>query len=116
SQCSDSVCTNYYILKQEKLDQIHEVIFVNATAVPTVTGSDNIQWNIFPNPASTNIRIETNAGKIDAVRITDVSGRVMKEIFSYTNDFISLQSLPKGAYIVQTLIGGTWRSKLLIRQ
>ncbi|HYV93527.1 MAG TPA: PKD domain-containing protein [Chitinophagales bacterium] len=116
SQCSDSVCTNYYILKQEKLDQIHEVIFVNATAVPPVTGSDNIQWNIFPNPASTDIRIETNAGKIDAVRITDVSGRVIKQIFSYTNDFISLQSLPQGAYIVQTLIGGTWRSKLLIRQ
>jgi PKD repeat protein len=116
SFCSDSVCTNYYILKQAKLDQIHEVIFVNATAVPTVNGNDKIEWSIFPNPASTNIRIETNADKIEAIRITDVSGRVMKEISSYEGGFIPLSILPQGAYIVQTLIDGGWSSKLFIKQ
>jgi PKD repeat protein len=114
--CSDSFCSNYYIMKQAKMMGMHEVIFVNATGVPSVNGDKVIQWSIFPNPASDNIRIQTNADKIDKVRITDVSGKEVKEISSYTGESISLESLPQKVYIVQTFIEGIWSSKLLIRQ
>lgn len=114
--CSDSFCSNYYIMKQAKMMGMHEVIFVDATGVPPVNQGLVTYWSIFPNPASNAIRIETNAEKIDEVGITDVSGKVMKQISSYTGDFISLESLSQGVYIVQTLIGDTWSSKLLIKQ
>lgn len=114
--CADSFCSNYYIMKQAKMMGMHEVIFVNTTGVPPDNHDPETHWSIFPNPASNAIRIETNAEKIDEVRITDVSGKVMKQISSYTGDFISLESLRPGVFIVRTLIGETWSSKLLIRQ
>ncbi len=114
--CSDSFCSDYYIMKQEKMDQIHEVIFVNTTGVPHVNPAQEIHWNIFPNPASDNISIETNADKIDEIRITDVNGRVVKKILNYNGGKIELKSLSQQVYIVQSLIRGTWSSKLLIRQ
>ncbi|HYV93528.1 MAG TPA: PKD domain-containing protein [Chitinophagales bacterium] len=116
SGCVDSFCANYLIQKLQRPMGMHKIIFVNTTGVAPLNHDQEIQWSIFPNPASNNIRIQTNANKIERIRIMDVSGRVMKQIFSYDGDFISLAVLPQGAYIVRILIEGAWSSKLLIKQ
>ena len=114
--CNDTFCSNYFIMKQAKMMGMHEVIFVDATGVPGTNSSEEIQWSIFPNPASDNIRIQTNADNIEEIGITDVSGKVMKKIFSYTGGQIPIEALPEGVYIVRALIDGDWHSKLFIKQ
>jgi hypothetical protein len=116
SFCSDSVCNDYYIMKQAKMDQIHEIIFVNATGISPPPSQTEAVWSIFPNPASNDFRIQTNAGKIDEVRITDVSGRTLKTVAYYDGKNISLEQLPQETLIIQTKIDGIWSSKLLIKQ
>ncbi|MCY7408681.1 MAG: PKD domain-containing protein [Chitinophagales bacterium] len=114
--CTDSFCNDYYILKQMKTDQLHQIVFVNTTSVPAVTPQTKYEWSIFPNPASNSISIRTNAEKIDEIKITDASGSVVKQIFSYTGKSISIDELPQGIYLIETIISGMKETKMFVKQ
>jgi len=114
SGCGDSLCTNYYILKQMKMSGIHEIIFVNTTVVPPLA-DDAVDWKLFPNPAGNNFKIESH-GKIDQLLISDLSGRTIHIVNDYNGKDISLNSFTQGAYMVHVLIDNRWYSKLLMKQ
>ena len=56
----------------------------------------------YPNPASSNIRFDLNANKATGIRITDITGKVVKNINATSSIVdISVYDLPTGLYIYQ---------------
>lgn len=72
---------------------------------------------IYPNPASDFVNISSTNGKIDSVRVTDASGRVV-----LTNDMdkvsgeINIQHLPSGVYMFNINANGKVISKKIIKR
>jgi len=56
----------------------------------------------YPNPASTSIRFDLNNNKATGIRITDITGKVVKNITVTSNlADVSVYDLPTGLYIYQ---------------
>lgn len=71
--------------------------------------------NIYPNPASDILHIETTNGNvIDKTVLYDLSGRAVKEYSTITTDGISVSNLEKGIYILQVSSGKNMESQKVI--
>jgi len=74
--------------------------------------------SIYPNPASTKLTIESD-GTINAVRVIDFSGRLVKEATNINTTLLSIDvsSLPEGIYFVESNFnnGSRTTSKVVIR-
>ena len=69
---------------------------------------------VYPNPVSDVLHIETTNGtSIDKVILYDISGRAVKEYQNITNG-ISISSLEKGIYIMQTFSGKQSQTEKII--
>lgn len=70
-------------------------------------------FRVFPNPTSAQVTVELNAGAVHtlAVLITDMSGRLVKQIALETADTfqIALNNLEAGVYALQVLADGRSR-------
>jgi len=81
--------------------------------------SDLNQCVVFPNPASNYIQLQ-HPKKISSIEITDLFGRVLKELLptSLSNsDVISLAGINDGVYLLKLKIGNTVEvSKLMVRK
>lgn len=79
------------------------VYFGDATGVNDVT--DQSQLSVYPNPASTYIKMQLPANKnIESVHVLNFAGSTMQNIESNiesSNAEVDLSSLPKGIYVLQ---------------
>ena len=98
----------YYRLKQIDLDGKYE--YSNIINI-TIEQSNNQSFNIYPNPASDVLNIETNQPVF--LQIMNTTGQVLKEQQINSNSAISLKDLPNGIYYVQI---GEHTQKLVIQK
>ena len=90
---------------------------LNPSSIKTVA-SEN-QLNIYPNPATTTIRIKSN-NKIESITITDLSGKLIQQVNTIdTSDFYQLNTahLANGFYLIQVKTDvGISTGKLVIQK
>ncbi len=63
-------------------------------------------WNIYPNPASDHLFVESN--EATEIVIRDITGKTMQvESLKSGNNLIQLTSLSRGVYFIQSASGAT---------
>ena len=73
------------------------------------------QVNMYPNPARTTVRVETDAPEVGNVDIYDMNGRLIKK--SKTEEIIDVSSFDSGIYIVKIQLDQTtFETKKLVVQ
>jgi hypothetical protein len=60
-----------------------------------------MQINIYPNPASEYISINTGAGNNTSVEIYDINGKTVWSKVNYNNERIDVKALSNGMYIIK---------------
>jgi uncharacterized surface protein with fasciclin (FAS1) repeats len=90
---------------------------IDAVLIPTTTNIsrlDDVTFDIYPNPATDYIRINSNVG-IESLIIRDIAGRVVtqKNILS-SNERIELNGFKSGMYLVTMKSGNSVSTKKLI--
>lgn len=63
---------------------------------------------IFPNPSRDYLQIESNASRIEVVKVFDIYGREHKK-YSFSPNRIDIADLPTGFYLLQIAFGGNER-------
>jgi hypothetical protein len=92
-------------------------IWVDALTINRVLSTDIFfknNFSVFPNPTSSSLNIENNSNiAINATQITDINGRVVKEIKGITNQ-INISELNTGVYFLKiTTDQGTGTTKII---
>lgn len=92
-------------------------IWVDALTINRVLSTDIFfknNFSVFPNPTSSSLNIENNSNiAINATQITDINGRVVKEIKGMTNQ-INISELNTGVYFLKiTTDQGTGTTKII---
>lgn len=73
--------------------------------------------SIYPNPASDFVNINSTNGKIESVRVTDASGRVvLTNNMDKVSGEINIQHLPSGVYVFNISVNGKVISKKIIKK
>lgn len=73
-------------------------------------------WQVYPNPSYGSVYVEQSelSGAVK-MKVYDLTGRVLKqEVLRQTNTMVSLQSLPKGNYIIALEKDGVIKSKTIM--
>ena len=86
----------------------------NVTATSTTDQDIELDIILYPNPSSTHIVIGSIKSQFLNINITDISGTVVKNIRSFTNESISISDLPKGLYTVNIEYQSSETSKLIV--
>ncbi len=74
---------------------------------PYAKENSMLKFDIYPNPASTYIKINSNNLSSNVIiRIVNIAGIVVKEITAIPDSEISISDLPKGFYSLKILING----------
>ena len=81
------------------------VVPVSCKSVGVLTDKLNKEIILYPNPAQNTIHINKGSIKLDALKITDITGR---EVVSLKGDYslFNVSELPTGIYLVQILTQG----------
>lgn len=80
---------------------------VKASATDTLLGAEDIAtrtnaFSVFPNPAKNTINVSSYDYSINNVKITDINGRVVKNVAASSNEAqIDLSDLSQGVYMVK---------------
>lgn len=97
-----------------------DVWSVTANAAFTVDTEVGVQdlsadFSIYPNPTGGMVHVETSIGRIESIRVLDISGKVVlkSEPESRSLDF---GPLPSGTYLLQIRAEAGMLSKLIIRE
>ena len=70
----------------------------------SVKGTGNIDFTIFPNPASGNTKISiSDVNKSSNIQVIDNSGRIVKKLSFKTSNTIEINDLQRGIYRVQLM-------------
>ena len=101
---------NYYRLKQVDYDGGFSYSAVNS--VQWITKG---KYELYPNPADTQVWIKSDKNTLPAISIFDSRGSLLKKYASGT-DFIDLSYMEKGVYYIQISDGSTVEQHCLIRQ
>jgi len=89
-----------------------------------IVSTDNVatdlqKFRVFPNPASTNIQVQ-HSEPIHSIKISDLSGRVLEKIKtagSFNSEFISLEGITNGVYLMEINAGNSVEvSRLIVRK
>ncbi len=90
---------------------------IDAVLIPTVTNVsiiEDVSFNVFPNPASDYIMVNTNIENGFLI-LTDIAGRIVKEVNNVnSNDRIDLSALGTGVYMVKIGNEKSFSTKKLI--
>ena len=89
-----SVLTSYTINSSENCEKTSETF--NLTNV-SVLNMGLISFSVYPNPAQTNITIQTNE-EVESVKLFNTMGSLIQTNFTNT---LSIESLPAGVYLLQ---------------
>ncbi len=88
----------------------------NFTTLNVKTGlstvSENIQFNLFPNPANQNIQIETDQ-QFENIKVLNTQGQ---EMISTSNQSIDISSLLQGVYLLQVQTSSGIIQKRFLKQ
>jgi hypothetical protein len=86
--------------------QINSTAGTEAVAAP--------EWNMYPNPANTDVRIEANGTDLTNIEIYDLMGQlVLKQNVKDAQVSVSLADFTPGTYLVKTQIGEGFYTKRL---
>jgi hypothetical protein len=84
--------------------------------VKIVTGieEDQLEYSVYPNPATDNIKIEILKGEA-SVYITDLNGRVSKQQTFMEETTVDIENLPSGVYVMKIAFknGGTFIERII---
>ena len=62
----------------------------------------NTKFNIYPNPASTFVQVESRKLKVESCSVLDIYGRTIREFKIQDSEFkINIENLPKGIYFIK---------------
>lgn len=76
---------------------------------------NTIDWNIYPNPSSSVVTIETTQADFD-VTLRDLNGKILQTETSLTNTLtLDISGLATGAYLVELKQGATTRIERIIK-
>lgn len=81
------------------------ILIENPVGIDNITGKS---INIYPNPASETIRIESSGQPVEYIRIVDVAGRIVDEIKSRNNSTIDISDYTNGIYFFE-INGGIYK-------
>jgi hypothetical protein len=73
----------------------------NDLASKLIAAKSDLQFSLFPNPASAQIHIQMN-GQIDGYTVIDMQGKM---ILQGTEKTIDIAALPMGVYVIQIKVG-----------
>lgn len=79
----------------------------------SVNDVDQINFNIYPNPTSNKLKIESDL-TVDAFKIVDLSGRTLKQ-GKLQNNIVSVEDLNTGTYIIELNFNGNTTTKRFIK-
>lgn len=101
--CSDTYCdSSTYIYKTEQT-----IISVSAvTQLPTGISSfsnQNSTFSIYPNPATTQLFIQTNGVEIEQINIYNTTGSLVRQTKTQTNS-IDISELANGVYVAEIIL------------
>ena len=90
-------------------------VFCHTTATSLINHQDE-ELNIFPNPASNSITIETKNAELTSAVIFDSKGtEVMKQELQNGNNKINLEKFSEGIYFIQiTGNNKTYHKKIIV--
>ncbi len=91
-------------------------ITINLTDWTDVVELKNTRIDVYPNPATSSIKINTQEHRFETVRILDLSGRVVLNQAFKANHNIDISTLQKGMYILQLQFNNTLISTKLIKE
>ncbi len=83
--------------------------FFTASAIPGILHNREINENdtkgvlLYPNPTSNILNIDFNDTIVEQIRLTDINGQVIKEIATFTTDFIDVSMLQNGIYFINVI-------------
>jgi hypothetical protein len=90
---------------------------IDAVLIPTTTSIsslDELTFEIYPNPATDYIRINSNIG-VESLIITDIAGRVVTQMNNLSlSSRIELNGFKSGIYLVKMKNGNSVSTKKLI--
>jgi hypothetical protein len=90
---------NYYRLKQVDFDGKFEYTDI---VLVEFTPSNNSTINIYPNPASHSLQIESESSIGKIIHIFNVNGQVVKTFYqNVSNQQIDITNLPSGTYFIK---------------
>ena len=77
-------------------------IFSNSTVTNVKKESENKQFNIYPNPTSGLLNIDSSASCIHKITISNITGRTLFEkTGKHQHETLNLSNLKKGVYIIK---------------
>ena len=90
-------------------DTANHIAYLQLTATGIKTPHENsVSINVFPNPASSHIRVEANEN-ISQIQVTDINGhQILTDKSSTTSKEVSIAQLPGGVYFVRVLTKHGW--------
>ncbi|MDH1884201.1 T9SS type A sorting domain-containing protein [Empedobacter falsenii] len=73
---------------------------------------NQVEYSVFPNPTSDIINIETK-GKLSSSILYNMTGQ---KVLSTNEKQLNISSLPKGTYVLKTIIDGNENTKKIIKK
>jgi len=107
-----------------QFDHPYEVPFIAWTNFGPFTSVDPIvdaanRFKLYPNPTGENVTVELDPTAVKTIRITDLLGRMQREIAvdGWSTQPISLEGMSAGTYLVEvaSLNGGSTTQKLIVQ-
>lgn len=95
------------------LDAVGVINQKNPSGIDTV---ENVIVNVYPNPFSDFILVQTDQASSSELQITDISGREVTSETFQQNLRLHLSELPKGVYTVRVITAQTSFSKLIVKE
>lgn len=94
-------------------------LYYNVTALANKASHPQEVFSIFPNPASKEVRIQLKSGAMpnstSSASIYDLSGRLLTtQALRSTSDFLNVESLPRGVYMLCIVNGNYTCNKRLV--
>jgi hypothetical protein len=110
--CYDTYCDSSFYVFKTAGGLMTQLTINNPTGINELSANNNLE--IYPNPATTMLNIESDFD-IERVRIVNLQGQVVLEINTATT-MINVEKLSAGVYVVETTNGKSVSRNKFIKQ
>ena len=77
---------------------------------------NNIEFNVYPNPANDKITIDGNLADATSAIISDQSGRIVRSFDPSANNIVNIADLESGIYILSIESNGTLHTEQIVKK